>query len=224
MPGSLAGWIATIAETIGLLNKGSARAPAAPGDVAEVQPISSNTLNVTRVGGVTALISAAGGAALVLFNVSKTKDRAPIVVAAYVSVGVIVAAALMAVAIIIAADIRARTAIATAVSPTLKADQSAVKQVQAVASAGAAGFVVSLDRAYDYVLVDAAAASTTLTLPWAGSAAWRQMTIIRQDTAGTLLTIRPQGSETISGQRERKISGAEQVHLYSNSREWLPIG
>jgi hypothetical protein len=104
-PASLAGIVGTIAEVFGLLNKGSAKAQAAPtaSDSADVQPISSNTLNVTRVGGVAALISAAG-AALLLFNVNKTKDHASIVVAAYASVGVIVAAALLTVAIIISAD------------------------------------------------------------------------------------------------------------------------
>jgi hypothetical protein len=116
---SLAGRVAKLFETLGLLNKGSAAASAAPGpgESDTVQPVTSNSLNVTRVGGVTTLIAGAGGAALLLFNVDKAKDAHAIVVAAYASVGVIVAAALLTVAIIIAADIRARAAIAVATPP-----------------------------------------------------------------------------------------------------------
>lgn len=80
--------------------------------------MSNNSLKVTRVGGVGALISGAGGAALLLFKVNKSKDPHPIVVAAYISVGVIVAAALVAVAMIIVADIRARAGLASAASLT----------------------------------------------------------------------------------------------------------
>jgi len=223
VPVSLAGWIATAGEIIGILNKNSAKAPAAPGDVADVQPISSNTLNVTRVGGVTTLISAAGGAALVLFNVNKTKDRAPIVVAAYLSVGLIVAAALLTVAIIIAADVRARTAVATAVSPTVQPRRENVRQVKAEVAAGAPGYIVALERAYDYVLVDAAAASTVLMLPSAASARWQQMTIMRQDRADTTVTIRPQDRETIEDQHERYVDGEQSAPIYSDGTNWLAI-
>ena len=167
---SIVRWIATAAESVGLLNKGSAKAPAAPtaSDVADVQPVSSNTLNVTRVGGIATLIAAAGGAALLIFNVDKVKDRASVVVAAYVSVGVIVAAALFTVAIIIAADIRARSAIATAVSPKAASERIDVKYIAAVAAAAAAGgtppdFTASLDQAYDYVLINANSANVILT-------------------------------------------------------------
>jgi len=105
-------------ENVGLLNKGSAgsTAPTAS-DSSTVQPVTSNSLNVTRVGGVATLIGAAGGAALLIFNVNKAKDAPSIVVAAYLSTGIIVAAALLTVAIIITADIRARAAIATATTP-----------------------------------------------------------------------------------------------------------
>jgi hypothetical protein len=116
---SLAGRVATFFEKLGLLNPGSTATRSVPTQAAvqQVQPVSSNALNVTRVGGVTSLIAGAGGAALLLFKVDKAKDPHAIVVAAYASVGLIVAAALLTVAIIIAADIRARAAIAVATPP-----------------------------------------------------------------------------------------------------------
>lgn len=97
-------------ETVGVLNKGSADSAATPKveDAAQTAGISSNSLNVTRVGGLTTVIVGAGAAAIAIFNVNKTTDRASIVVAAYVSVGVIVASALLTAAIIISSDIRAR--------------------------------------------------------------------------------------------------------------------
>jgi hypothetical protein len=214
-PWSPAGLVGTAAEVIGLLNKGSAKAPAAPSDVADLQPISSNSLNVTRVGGIGALISAAGGAALLLFNVNKTTDRASIVVAAYLSVGAIVAAALLTVAIIIAADIRARTAIATAVSPNAPAERPNVKRIQATQAT-----VVPLDRTYDYVLVNAAAADTELVLPSAKSVPWQQMKIRREDNSNHVVTIRPQGQETIEGQQAYGHAQATEVQIYSDGQVW----
>lgn len=235
-PASLAGLIATAAEGIGLLNKGSAEAPSAPdaSDVANVQPISTNSLNVTRVGGVLSVISAAGATALLLYNVNKATDRASIVVAAYLGVGAIVVAALLTVAIIIAADIKARTAIASAVSPNassavspkIPSGRADVKYVQAVAAAPPAGgappdFVVSLDLTYDYVLVNAAAANVILTLPAADSVPWQQMTIKRQDNVNNNVAIRPQSQETILGQYEYLLLPANPVQIYSNGQAWL---
>jgi hypothetical protein len=114
-PFSWAAMITRLFEAIGLLNKGSAESAATPkaDDAAQTAGVSSNTLNVTRVGGLTAFIAAAGAAALALFNVNKATDRASIVVAAYISVGVIVVAALLTAAIIISSDIRGRTAAST---------------------------------------------------------------------------------------------------------------
>src|SRR5579859_2062657 len=114
---SIARIAALAGEVIGLLNKGSASTPAAPGSEAGGPAVSTNSLNVTRVGGVGALISGAGGAALLLFKVNKSKDPHAIVVAAYISVGVIVAAALVTAAMIIVADVRARTRLAASASP-----------------------------------------------------------------------------------------------------------
>ncbi|HEX4804845.1 MAG TPA: hypothetical protein VFU94_02995 [Conexibacter sp.] len=110
--------VTRVFEAIGLLNKGSATTPGAPdaSDMDRVQPVSTNALNVTRVGGVTAVIGGAGAAALAIFSVDPARDATAVVVAAYASVGLIVAAALVTVAIIIAADIRARQAIAVATS------------------------------------------------------------------------------------------------------------
>lgn len=112
------GWAATITrlfEAIGVLNKGSAESAATPkaDDAAQTAGVSSNALNVTRVGGLTAFIAAAGAAALAIFNVNKATDKASIVVAAYISVGVIITAALLTAAIIISSDIRGRTAAST---------------------------------------------------------------------------------------------------------------
>jgi hypothetical protein len=100
-------------ESVGLLNKGSADSAATPeaGDAAQTAGVSSNALNVTRVGGLAALIVGAGAAAIAIFNVNKATDNASIVVAAYVSVGAIVAAALLTAAVIISSDIRARVAV-----------------------------------------------------------------------------------------------------------------
>ena len=77
-------------QAIGLLNKGSADAAAA---AAAAAAISDDALNVTRVGGVAAEIASAGAASLVLFGVGKVKDRASIVVSAYLATGAIVVAA-----------------------------------------------------------------------------------------------------------------------------------
>lgn len=218
----LAKIITTAAESIGLLNKGSAEAPAAPdkSDAAEVQPVSSNTLNVTRVGGVITLIGAAGGAALLIFNVDKAKDRAPVVVAAYLSVGAIVVAALFTVAIIIASDIRARADIAAAASPVppLRAE---VKHIVAEASAGP--YVVSLDRTYDYVIIDSQAAAITLTLPSADSSKWQQMKISREDNTQRKVTIQAQGQEQIAGNRTRSMKANDHIQIYSNGETWLNV-
>lgn len=100
-------------ESVGLLNKGSADSAATPkvSDAAQTAGVSSNALNVTRVGGLATLIVGAGAAAIAIFNVNKATDKASIVVAAYVSVGAIVAAALLTAAVIISSDIRARVAV-----------------------------------------------------------------------------------------------------------------
>jgi hypothetical protein len=105
--------VTTLFESIGVLNKGSADSAATPtaGDAAQTAGVSSNALNVTRVGGLAAFIASVGAAAIAIFNVNKGTDRASIVVAAYISVGAIVAAGLLTAAIIISSDIRARAAV-----------------------------------------------------------------------------------------------------------------
>lgn len=112
----LAHAITTFFESVGLLNKGSADANAVPtsAEAAQIQPVVSNSLNVTRVGGLAALVTSVGAAALAIFNVNKKTDPAMVVMAAYLGAGAIVVAALLAAAIIIAADVRARTAVAVA--------------------------------------------------------------------------------------------------------------
>ena len=129
----LAHAITTFLESVGLLNKGSADANAVPtaAEAAQIQPIVSNTLNVTRVGGLAALVTSVGAAALAIFNVNKKTDPASVVMAAYLGAGAIVVAALLAAAIIIAADVRARTAVAVA--------QPAGTQTPAASPSAAAG-------------------------------------------------------------------------------------
>jgi hypothetical protein len=222
-------WLVTlIGESIGLLNKGSANTPAAPGgETGDQTAVSSNSLNVTRVGGVGALISGAGGAALLLFKVNKAKDPHSIVVAAYISVGVIVAAALVAVAMIIVADIRARSGLAAASATTAaaarKTSAAQVKYIETVAS-GDADMAISLDRAYDFVIVNAAAAGLKLTLPTAASERWQQMSIKRDDDAGDrAVTLFAQDQDKVLGQRDYSLAPRSPVQLYSDGASWLSV-
>ena len=219
--------VASVAEKLGLLNKGSAGRPAAPSDVSDVQPISSNSLNVTRVGGLSSLIAAAGGAALLLFNVNKTKDPAPVVVAAYVSTGAIVAAALITAALIIMADIRARAAIAVTPSPRIGPRQSDINHVAAVPTQAANGaqldYIAPLERAYEYVLIDAHAANVVLTLPSTSAYPWQRMVLVREDTSGNRVTIRPQGTQQLLGEAEQLLAPHNSIRIYSDGKAWHPI-
>jgi hypothetical protein len=231
LPKSLAGWAGTLFETLGLLNKGSARAQAVPdaSDAAKTGQISSNTLNVTRVGGITTLIGAAGSAALLILNVNKTADRAPIVVAAYLSIGAIVATALLTVAIIIAADVRARTAVAAAATPATQPSPQPQPGHQGQPAPGGVTRVIapgltSLTRVFDYVLVSATAGSMELVLPSAGSVPWQQMTIKREDPdASHTVALRPQAQQTITGQPQRQLPPSGSVQLYSDGLNWLAV-
>jgi hypothetical protein len=119
-PTGFAATATKLLEAVGVLNKGSSESAATPkaNDAEQMSGISSNALNVTRVGGLAALIAAVGAAALAIFNVNKATDKASIVVAAYISVGVIIASALLTVAIIISSDIRARAASNPTSSPS----------------------------------------------------------------------------------------------------------
>lgn len=206
--------VTTVFESLGLLNKGSANAAAAPspGEADQVQPVSSNALNVTRVGGVATLISGAGAAALAIFSVDKAHDPASIVVAAYASVGVIVGSALFTVAIIIASDIRARSAIAVATSGTAP-QKPDVKSVH-----GSADTKVILDHAYAYVLVDAGSGTVELTLPKAASCAWRSMAIERTDgNAAHDVHIEPLPAVSAS------LQPSQSVRLYSDGTNWIKL-
>lgn len=222
------------AESVGLLNKGSATAPVAPAPGSGASPaISANTLNVTRVTGLGTLIAGAGGAALLLFHV-KPATPASEVVAAYISTGAIVAAALLTVAMIICADIRARTVTtaAAAAAPAQHAvpaiARGSVKSVQAVAASAngtkpGPGYVATLDQAYDYVLVNAKAADVTLMLPSAEAASWQQMTLTRNDNSPHTVTLQPQGAETIDGEHSLALTTTSAVQVYSNGTVWLPL-
>lgn len=118
-PNGLVSIVTKLLESVGLLNAGSSKSAPTPttGEAAQTTGISTNSLNVTRVGGIASLIAAAGAAALAVFNVNKTKDDFHIVVAAYISVGLIIAAALFTAAIIISADIRSRVAVNLGTQP-----------------------------------------------------------------------------------------------------------
>ncbi len=198
-------------EGVGLLNKGSSKAPAAPsaGEVAKLEPVSSNALNVTRVGGLTALITGAGTAALSLFKITST-DPPSVRLAAYLSTSVIVAATLFTVAIIIAADIRARASIAVAVQPT----QTYEAEVKTVT--GASNTVVALDRIYDYVLADATQNDIVVRLPNATSSPFQQLTIKRTDHNGRNSV----KLQTFGGQNIHQLEPRDRVQLYSAGENW----
>ncbi len=214
--GGLAKALTTIFESLGILNKGSAAAAAAPepSEVDQVQGVSSNSLNVTRVGGLAAVIAGVGAAALAVFEVDKAHDHASIVVAAYVSVGVIVAAALLTTGVIIAADIRARSAIAVATTPKTAPDAENVKSVQ-----GAANTKEALTRAYEFVLVDAGAGNVDLTLPNPASCPWQTLTVKRTDAAaGNYVRVEP-----VPGGPLEITPAAKEKRLYSNGAAWVAL-
>jgi hypothetical protein len=222
-----AGWAAglgalatNIFEWFGLLNKGSASAAAAPdpATTSAVEPISSNTLNVTRVGGVATLISGAGAAAIALFDVNKATTRAPIVVAAYASVGVIVAASLLTAAIIIAADIRVRGAIAVGTSSSTSPNVSPT----VMSISGTADTEITLDQVYEYVLVNADLSDVTLTLPSAESSEWQAMELKRTDAGQTHdVVITP-----VVGHSENRIALTPRkptIRVYSTGKAWTVL-
>jgi len=210
-------WATQAFEALGVLNKGSSKAPPvpAPNQVDQpVQAVSTNALNVTRVGGLATLVTAVGAAALAIFKLDKGTTPAPRA-AAYASVGLIVAAALVAAAIIIAADIRARTAVATSAkaAPTPPA-QTAVKSL--AGTAPAATTKATLDRAYDYVLANADAGSLDVTLPSPVANAWRHMTIRRTDSnAGHSVNVQP--AEGISA---TALAPGDSIKLYATDAAW----
>jgi hypothetical protein len=114
---SLAVTATRIFESLGLLNKGSA-ALSKGEEVAEASAESKfgvmpPSLNVTRVGGLAALVGSVGVAALALFVLPENADvleRA----FSFISTALVVSAALISAAIILSADIRARTAVSVA--------------------------------------------------------------------------------------------------------------
>jgi hypothetical protein len=207
--------VTTIFESVGLLNKGSANAVAAPSpsEADQVQPVSSNALNVTRVGGVATLIGGVGAAALAIFSVDKAHDRTEIVVAAYASVGVIVASALITVAIIIAADIRARAAIAVTTSASSSQKPVDVKLVQ-----GSAETKMALDHPYEYVLVDAGSGTVDLTLPKAASSAWQCLIVKRTDTNEAHdVRVEPLPAG------EASLRPGQRIRVYSDGVSWIKL-
>jgi hypothetical protein len=105
-------WVTKALESVGLLNKGSSTTSATPkpDENASTVGVSTNSLNVTRVGGMSSLTIAVGTAALTLFQLNnKTSSEAR--AAAYLAVGIMVAAALVATAVILQSDVRSRTKI-----------------------------------------------------------------------------------------------------------------
>lgn len=205
-----------IGEFFGLLNKGSAKQPAGADaeDAKTVTNISSNSLNVTRVG-LVGLIAGAGAAAVAIFNVDKGTDRAPVVVAAFASIGVIVAAALIAAAVIIASDIRARKDVAVA-SPSGSASAAASVTRLAVPADGH----VKLDRIYDLVVIDASAESGDVTMPDATASPWRHVTLVRDDgRPDHNLVVQPVTNG--GGQNVAKLAANDRLDLYSdNGGHW----
>ncbi len=213
-----------IGEAIGLLNKGSVKASGAAGGNASGKSISANSLNVTRVGGVGAVISGAGGAALLLFKVNKSTDPPSIVVAAYLSVGVIVAAALVTVAMIIVADVRTRGSVAASAAVATPEPAEQVKYIRAIAAANSEDMDASLDRAYEYVIVNAAAAGVKLLLPSAAASPWQPMRIMRDDDAEARnVALLAQNTDQVLGERRHDLPAGNSLLLYSNGQSWLEI-
>lgn len=211
----LAKLFGVVAEAVGLLNKGSTKSPAAPapGQTGEVEPISSNSLNVTRVGGIAGLITAAGAAAIGIFAVKAT-DPAAVRAAAYGAVGLIVAAALITAAIIIAADIRARASIAVATSATPRAPS-----VKAISGSGATD--VTLDSPYAHVLVDADEGDVVVTLPDAARNEWQSLAVDRTDlAAGRTVIVKP-----VAGVAEDRLDlpPSSTVTLYAKKGSWVRL-
>jgi hypothetical protein len=212
-------WFTWLFEKLGVLNKGSSATSAAPdpGEVdQQVQAVSTNALNVTRVGGLATLVTAVGAAALAIFKLDKGTTPAARA-AAYASVGVIVAAALIAAAVIIAADIRARTAVATTTSAKAAPAPAARTAVKSLAgTAAAAATKATLDQAYDYVLANADEGSLDVTLPSPVANAWRHMTIRRTDSnAGHRVNVQP-----AEGIGATALAPGESLSLYATDAAW----
>jgi Zn-dependent alcohol dehydrogenase len=202
-------WTAVF-EAVGLLNKGSKDAPAAPtaDEASEVTAIGSNALNVTRVGGLAAVVTTVGAAAMALFNT--TNEPTAVVVAAYGGCALVIAAALLTAAIIIAADIRARKDIAvttpTAVpSPTVKVVE------------GSQAGTVSLDRAYEEVLIDATDGDVDLVLPKAATSAMQMIEVVRIDhVPGRVVFVEP----VENGNQRHPMLANDHVRLYADGQNW----
>lgn len=203
--GGLAQVVTKAFESLGVLNKGSAAAAAAPDAAATttaVTPVSSNALNVTRVGGLAALVSSVGAAAIALFGV-KTTDKPAIVAAAYASVGAIVAAALIAAAVIVAADIRTRGTIAVSTSQPANG-----AHLSTMSDSGVIGFPVDLVR------VNAAGKEfVQLMLPDASQQPGARLTIKRIDAD-------PEATVHIEAQPGQTIDGAQH---HSLERQWTAV-
>ena len=105
-------WVTKALESVGLLNKGSSKSSVTPtpDENAGTVGVSTNSLNVTRVGGMSSLTVAVGTAALTLFQL-KPNTAPEARAAAYLAVGFMVSAALIATAVILQSDVRSRTKI-----------------------------------------------------------------------------------------------------------------
>jgi hypothetical protein len=207
-------------ELIGILNKGSSRSPATPktGDAAATAGVSSNSLNVTRVGGFAAFIASAGAAALAIFNVNSTTTRASIVVAAYASVGAIVSAALLTAAIIISADIRARVATNPPPSPSPSpSGPAASKALAKTAATDAATFSDAWYRAlsmlHDAVdRLDRSPDSTSSEVVEAATTAWLDAAA----STGKTQSLKPADDDQVTLQARLSTGQSSVVSLFKN--------
>ena len=175
-------------------------------------PISSNALNVTRVGGLAALVSSVGAAALALFGVDKATDKPSIVVAAYVSVGVIVAAGLVSAAVIVATDIRTRGSIAVTTSPP-----SASIRLSSMTDSGAIAFPVDLVR------VDASGKEfVRLSLPDAAQQPGARLTVKRVDAdQDAVVHVEAPAGQSIDGEHHKALAGQWSVlRVFSTLENW----
>lgn len=204
---------AKLFERVGLLNPGSSETPAAPDPATGGAPgvISSNSLNVTRVGGITALIAGAGAAALALFGVDKVTDAVAIVAVAYAATGLIVAATLIAVAVIVASDIRARADLAKAASTPAQA-HVAVRTVE-----GGETTAVTLGTDDDFVVVDAHAGDVEMRLPDPAKFGNRILTLRRTDMSlAHAVAVR----DSNGFGPEYLMPGRRELRVYTANNEW----
>ena len=227
-PGSFTKALVSAAESVGILNKGSS----SPDDPTSTSAISDNSLNVTRVGGLAALVASLGAAAAALFGVDKAHDAHSVVVSAYLATGAIAVAGLIAAAWIITGDARARAMAAPQAQPG--AGQVAPAKAEEASAISPSPEILllqptdaqpqmRLDAPVEIVLIDAqttGATASTIFLPSASTAKLRTVSLARIDrgaAAATNIDIIP---STERGNVPASMAAGPMITLYSDGQQW----